>query len=159
MLKESDNVYAESLFRALAGGSSAQAPDREAQLLHIDEAHQIVDGSGLSRQDLVSPATLRNVVAQYYRDAVSRDLLPIAGVDGTLKRRMPSLQGRVSAKTGTLDNVSSLAGWLTLKDGRRYSFAWMCNGYPGAGVKATEDALMTSVDGALSQAAAPAPQG
>lgn len=159
MLKESDNVYAESLFRALAGGSSAQAPDREAQLLHIDEAHQIVDGSGLSRQDLVSPATLRNVVAQYYRDAASRDLLPIAGVDGTLKRRMPSLQGRVSAKTGTLDNVSSLAGWLTLKDGRRYSFAWMCNGYPGAGVKATEDALMTAVDGALSRAAAPAPQG
>lgn len=151
MLKHSDNLYAETLFRALADGQSAKAPAREAQVLHLDGPWQIVDGSGLSHKDLLTPDTLRKTVEQGFRDPANHDLLPIAGVDGTLARRMPALKGRVHAKTGTLANVSTLAGWLTLKDGRRFSFAWMCNDYAGSGVKATEDVLMTAVDAALSQ--------
>lgn len=150
MLKESDNLYAESLFRALASGQSAAAADKEKKTLHIDEPCRIVDGSGLSRDDLVSPALLLKTVQQYYRDGGPRDCLPVAGVDGTLKYRMPSLKGRVQAKTGTLGGVSTLAGWLTLKDGRNISFAWMCNDYVGdKSVKGTEDSLLEAIDGAL----------
>lgn len=151
MLKESDNLYAETLFRALAGGQSASAPDRERELLGLGDANRIVDGSGLSRADLLSPATLSAVVQGSYRNPSLRDGLPVAGVDGTLKNRMRPLKGRVQAKTGTLGGVSSLAGWLTLKDGRQVSFAWIVNGYPGAiGVaKRTEDQVIQAVDSTL----------
>ncbi|MHB2018958.1 MAG: D-alanyl-D-alanine carboxypeptidase/D-alanyl-D-alanine endopeptidase [Candidatus Xenobia bacterium] len=151
MLKASDNLYGETLIRDLAGGRFDQAPALEKETLHLPEPAVIVDGSGLSRDDLVSPRLLAGVLQQNYRDPQVQDTLPIAGVDGTLRHRMEGLKGRVHAKTGTLDGVSSLSGWLTLPSGQQVAFSWICNGYTHGGeVKATEDRLIEAIDSALS---------
>lgn len=147
MLKESDNLYAETLFHALAGGNSAVAPDIEKQTLQLSPETLLTDGCGLSRDNRLSPRQLVQVVQQQYKDHDALDCLPISGVDGTLKNRMQTLRGRVHAKTGTLGDVSTLAGWLTLSNGHALSFAWMANGFacPAHDVKATEDQLLQSI--------------
>jgi D-alanyl-D-alanine carboxypeptidase/D-alanyl-D-alanine-endopeptidase (penicillin-binding protein 4) len=55
------------------------------------------------------------------------DSLSVAGANGTLARRLPELRGRVLAKSGTLDNVSALAGYVTGTTGRRFAFAVLTN--------------------------------
>jgi serine-type D-Ala-D-Ala carboxypeptidase/endopeptidase (penicillin-binding protein 4) len=147
MLKESDNLYAETLFHALANGDSAQAPELEKQLLHLGAGTTITDGCGLSRDDRVSPSQLLDVVRHEYISADAQACLTISGVDGTLKNRMLSLRGRVHAKTGTLGDVSTLAGWLSLGNGHALSFAWMANGFAGPAhdIKATEDKLVETL--------------
>jgi PBP4 family serine-type D-alanyl-D-alanine carboxypeptidase len=154
MLKESDNLYAETLFHALADGQSSAAPEKERKALGLEEPFKVVDGSGLSRYDMVSPRMMGRVVQARYHDDDARDCLPVAGIDGTLKHRMKSLKGRVHAKTGTLDAVSSLCGWLDLRDGRKVSFAWFCNSYPDriGGAKRVEDAVVEAIDRSLSEA-------
>jgi D-alanyl-D-alanine carboxypeptidase/D-alanyl-D-alanine-endopeptidase (penicillin-binding protein 4) len=49
------------------------------------------------------------------------------GANGTLARRLPELRGRVLGKSGTLDNVSALAGYVTARSGRRFAFAVLMN--------------------------------
>jgi D-alanyl-D-alanine carboxypeptidase/D-alanyl-D-alanine-endopeptidase (penicillin-binding protein 4) len=92
------------------------------------------DGSGLSRHDLVTPETVVRVLDAMRRDAAFTsfyDALPIAGVDGTIGSRMRGTpaQGNVHAKTGTLDRVRSLSGYVTTASGRRLIFSVLCNNY------------------------------
>lgn len=131
--QESVNLYAEALLRSLG----AQAPvdeslmDRPSTLdagiiaieaalseLGVDpESYALIDASGLSRQNLVSPeATVqtlqgmaRSANAQAYRNS-----LPIAGISGTLQNRFQGtpVQGRLQAKTGALTNAIALSGYL-----------------------------------------------
>ena len=60
--------------------------------------------------------------------------LPVAGVDGTLARRMrgTAAEGRVHAKTGTISGVSNLAGYVTTTSGRHLAFAIMVQNYVGS---------------------------
>jgi serine-type D-Ala-D-Ala carboxypeptidase/endopeptidase (penicillin-binding protein 4) len=92
------------------------------------------DGSGLSRYDLVTPETIIRVLDAARRDTaftVFYDALPIAGVDGTIGSRMRDTpaQGNVHAKTGTLNGVRSLSGYVTTASGRRLLFSILCNNY------------------------------
>jgi len=90
------------------------------------------EGSGLSRKDIITPgATVellrfmsRHRWAQAYRDA-----LPIAGVDGTLEKRMKSTpaENNVRAKTGSLQYVYALSGYVTTAAGERLAFSIMIN--------------------------------
>jgi serine-type D-Ala-D-Ala carboxypeptidase/endopeptidase (penicillin-binding protein 4) len=92
------------------------------------------EGSGLSRKDIVTPnATIallkfmdKHKLAQIYKDG-----LPIAGVDGTLERRMrgTAAEKNVHAKTGTLRFVYALSGYVTAASGERLAFAIMLNNY------------------------------
>ena len=80
------------------------------------------DGSGLSRHDYVSPRTLVTVLDAMRRHPdfkVFYDALPIAGVDGTIDKRMrgTAAQGNVHAKTGYVDKARSLSGYVTTADG------------------------------------------
>jgi D-alanyl-D-alanine carboxypeptidase/D-alanyl-D-alanine-endopeptidase (penicillin-binding protein 4) len=90
------------------------------------------EGSGLSRRDIITPnATvmlLKFMNSHRWAD-VYRDALPIAGVDGTLEKRMKSTpaENNVRAKTGTLRYVNSLAGYVTTTAGERLAFALMIN--------------------------------
>lgn len=97
---------------------------------------RILDGSGLSRQDRLAPATLAAVLAA----AASEDRpelrpvvtgLPVAGFSGSLEDRFadsaPAGRGRVRAKTGTLTGVSALAGIATDLDGRPMVFVLMAD--------------------------------
>jgi D-alanyl-D-alanine carboxypeptidase/D-alanyl-D-alanine-endopeptidase (penicillin-binding protein 4) len=96
--------------------------------VHFDE------GSGLSRNNLTSAnatvALLQMMAANQWAQAFT-NALPIAGVDGTLRRRMrnPPAAGNVHAKTGTLRWVNALSGYVTTAAGERLVFSLMLNRY------------------------------
>jgi len=90
------------------------------------------DGSGLSRHNLVTPASLVQLYAFMARSRyanVWRDALPVGGVDGTLKNRFTKTAGagNVRAKTGTIDQVSALSGYVTTASGERLVFSTIVN--------------------------------
>ena len=69
----------------------------------------------------------------------------MAGANGTLARRLPALRGRVLGKSGTLDDVSALAGYVKARSGRRYAFAVLMNvrALSDWDAHATQDAIVT----------------
>jgi len=106
-----------------------------------DEA-VFTDGSGLSRHTLVTPQAvikLLKYMATSPRFDALLESLPVAGEDGTLARRLEGTRtrGRVRAKTGTMDHVNALSGYMELPSGRRLAFSIIGNGH-----------AMKSVDGA-----------
>jgi D-alanyl-D-alanine carboxypeptidase/D-alanyl-D-alanine-endopeptidase (penicillin-binding protein 4) len=66
--------------------------------------------------------------------------LAVAGVDGTLTNRMKGTpaEGNVRAKSGTMSNIRSLAGYVTTRDGERVAFAVMVNNFEGTGAQAVQ---------------------
>jgi D-alanyl-D-alanine carboxypeptidase/D-alanyl-D-alanine-endopeptidase (penicillin-binding protein 4) len=96
------------------------------------------DGSGLARQNLVTPRStselLKFMVTQPYFE-VFRESLGVAGVDGTLERRMrgTAAMNNFRGKTGTLSYVHSLSGYLTTRQGQMLIISAMGNNYVGAG--------------------------
>ena len=127
MMKESDNLYAESVFYQIAatvGKRPATAAHARQQIKSLiakigfsGAPYRIADGSGLSLYNYVTPELMIRLLRYAYlkRDIMAAlyPVLPVAGVDGTLKKRMKggAAQGIVHAKTGTLSGVSSLAGY------------------------------------------------
>jgi D-alanyl-D-alanine carboxypeptidase/D-alanyl-D-alanine-endopeptidase (penicillin-binding protein 4) len=104
------------------------------------------DGAGLSRKDLVKPSALVRLLAAMDRRAEGpafRAALPVAGMDGTLATRMTSgpAFGQVQAKTGTLRQTSTLAGYLDRPDGKRVAFAILLNNATEPGGAGEVDAL------------------
>ena len=143
MMKDSDNLYAESMFYQT--GASSHRPARANDAARVARAlieraglnsshYRIADGSGLSLYNYLS-AELEVRILRYtyqHQDIYSHLLpsLPIAGEDGTLKKRMKntSAAGNVQAKTGTVTGVSSLAGYCTASNGHRLCFSIMNQG-------------------------------
>lgn len=139
MMKESDNLYAEAMFYQLAAATgdhpasakSARAVIRQlVNKLGLDGSrYQFADGCGLSLYNYVSAELLTRFLRYAYNNEnIYNHLLPslpIAGQDGTLKRRMQSqfTRGNVRAKTGTVTGVSSLCGYLTAANGHRLCFS------------------------------------
>lgn len=141
--KRSHNLYAEHVFKiagALYGGQvNTAAKARWAMLatldsLRVDRSGAVFnDGSGLSRRNLVSARTETDMLCAVHRQPYFNAYyasLAIAGVDGSLRRRMigSAAQGNVHAKTGTLRNVSSLGGYVTTRDGDLLAFSIISNG-------------------------------
>jgi len=125
----SDNLYAESLLRTLAkkkvdslNQNSDQiglevVKDTLSQLGVDPKSYVLVDGSGLSRHDLVSPQALvetLQAMAKTPNASIYRGSLPVAGKSGTLVNRFrnSSAQGIVQAKTGSMTGVFSLSGYI-----------------------------------------------
>ena len=147
--KSSDNLSTEMTLRAIAYeyfGKSASAKkgvkiiDSLITIVGLDpKDYRLVDGSGVSHYNLVSVELLNEVLKFLYFEEeelfhVLYDSFPIGGVDGTLKGRMedPSTFENVHAKTGTLSGVSSLAGYLTAKNGHLISFAINTQNFVGS---------------------------
>ena len=144
MMKKSNNSMAESLFYQLAAqkgksraGRKKAVPHYNTLIRHIglDPTHyQIADGSGLSLYNYLSPELLGRMLRYAYKnDDIYRHLLPslpIAGEDGTLRKRMrgSAAQGNVRAKTGTVEGVSTLSGYLTTATGNLLCFSIMNQG-------------------------------
>jgi D-alanyl-D-alanine carboxypeptidase/D-alanyl-D-alanine-endopeptidase (penicillin-binding protein 4) len=140
MLGESVNLYAEALLvamsedatRASVAGGLTRARRALGELGLESDSAELVDGSGLSRRNMVTPsglvAVLRTAIVAPGGDAL-RDALPVAGRSGTLRTRMKggSLEGRVRAKTGTMRGVRALAGELETREGERLYFAFLVN--------------------------------
>jgi D-alanyl-D-alanine carboxypeptidase/D-alanyl-D-alanine-endopeptidase (penicillin-binding protein 4) len=107
----------------------------------------IENGSGLSREERLSPRDLNKILQFAQRlpiAAMYRDSLPVAGVDGTMKRRLaePGLRGHLWLKTGTLNGVRALAGYIEAKSGQRYSFSIMINHLKAAAARQAVDNLL-----------------
>lgn len=144
MMKESDNLYAESLFYQLAASGGARpASARHARQyirrlidkvgLH-SQRYRIADGSGLSLYNYVTAELEVRLLRYAYRyQNIYIHLLPSlpkAGVDGTLEKRMHGTftKDNVKAKTGTLTGVISLAGYCTAANGHQLCFAILNQG-------------------------------
>ncbi|HSV67774.1 MAG TPA: D-alanyl-D-alanine carboxypeptidase/D-alanyl-D-alanine-endopeptidase [Mycobacteriales bacterium] len=156
-LLASDNVLAEMLARqvALSTGQPASFAGAAAAVRSVLAGYgvpaaglKLVDGSGLSRADRLSPDVLLAVLRAAASDRGTRlrplfAALPVAGYDGTLDNRYRSGvttagAGDVRAKTGTLAGVSSLAGLVRTADGRLLAFAFLADRVPS--VRAAEAA-------------------
>lgn len=155
--KPSDNLIAEMMLKELgwqtrgrgsagAGGDFIEAWLREAGIGAAGV--RVNDGSGLSRQDLVTTRVLSGLLMHAQRQEWGPAFLaslPLAGQDGTLRRRMTEgpARGKIRAKTGSLSQVSALSGYAEAEDGRRLVFALLINNYPGrlSDCKSAEDAF------------------
>lgn len=141
MMKESDNLCAESMFYHLAlhyaqkkrvtdnDGSDAINHFIKEKLGLNPDYYNIVDGSGVSLYNYISPRLLLEYLKYaYYHAEIFQpfyEALPIAGVDGTLSSRMKKSKAykNVHAKTGTVTGVSSLAGYAKAPNGHQLAFA------------------------------------
>lgn len=141
--KWSRNDYAETLLRAVDLTSPGATIDGGLRTVRrvLDawgvpaEGVRSFDGSGLSRYDGLSAdalvAILKAVWARPHLRDTFIDTLPLAGASGTLASRMTngSAQGRVRAKTGSMFNVRTLAGYITTASGDTLAVAFMANGF------------------------------
>jgi D-alanyl-D-alanine carboxypeptidase/D-alanyl-D-alanine-endopeptidase (penicillin-binding protein 4) len=148
MNKVSDNLSAEALLKTVAAESLGTPGSAEAGAFLAREtlAHfgvdtnriVIVDGSGLSRYDLLSPSALVRLLEGMAQDTLNFPVfyqsLPIAGVDGTLNHRMQNTpaQGNLHAKTGSLSGVSTLSGYVRTAGGHPLIFSMMMQNFPGS---------------------------
>jgi D-alanyl-D-alanine carboxypeptidase/D-alanyl-D-alanine-endopeptidase (penicillin-binding protein 4) len=141
--KVSQNLHAEILLRLL-GREKGTAGTVEGGLEVLrgfmnqagitGDQYAFYDGSGLSRQNLVTP----HAVVQLLRYADSqpwgasfRDTLPLSGTDGSLSNRFKNVdaQGRVHAKTGSLGGVKTLSGYATTNHGQTVAFSILSNNF------------------------------
>lgn len=143
--KVSQNLHAELALRAVGrarrnvGSFEAGMAEMQTFLAEagIDPAgYNLLDGSGLSRLDLVTPSTVLKLLRYMYASPAREQwlsLLPVAAQDGTLSSRFGSTAaaGRVYAKTGTLSHVSALSGYLQRPDATWVAFAILVNNYGG----------------------------
>jgi len=161
MLTESDNVIAECLARqvALAKGEPATFTGGAAAVLSVLrslglplEGVAVVDGSGFSRSDHVSPLLLTSLLRLVVQPAHPElrpvlSGLPVSAYSGTLRERYrkptagAAAAGVVRAKTGTLLGVSAIAGITVDADGRMLTFAVMADGVAAGATTASQEAL------------------
>lgn len=139
--KDSHNTLAELLLRALGTEIKGQGTieaglEVERAFLReigVDSSQaSLVDGSGLSRENLVTPQAVTQLLKHVYtRDYFASyfNSLAVNGVDGTLRRRMgqPELRERIHAKTGTLSNAITLSGYIATAGQKPLLFSIMAN--------------------------------
>jgi serine-type D-Ala-D-Ala carboxypeptidase/endopeptidase (penicillin-binding protein 4) len=134
--KYSSNSMARALFLTMGaerypGRPATTAAGREAILDFLAQRGIAADGlvldngSGLSRNERITAATMADVLLAAYRSQYMPEFaasLPLSATDGTLKRRFkaPEMQGRLRMKTGTLEDVSALAGFVNAASGRSF---------------------------------------
>ena len=144
LMKMSQNLYAETLLKALGaagGGLGTAEGGRLAVRKTLDawgvpgDGYVMFDGSGLSRYNYVTAATLTTVLERMYKDPRHHDpfiaTLPIAGKDGTLGTRMrrTRAEGNAVAKTGSISNVRALSGFVRSRDGEMLLFSILTNDF------------------------------
>lgn len=156
MNKPSDNTIAELIFKTLGAevkgepGTWQKGQQVVGEFLgEMGAAFRVVDGSGLSRYNLVTAELLVHLLVSVYNDfELMPDYvasLPIAGVDGTLKNRMKGMRAEklLRAKTGTLSGVSALAGYTVTADSEVLAFSILISHYagPAASARCIQDTI------------------
>jgi len=147
MLKRSVNLYAEQVIKTVGAetggeGSWEEGLARAEELLRAlgfsGEEFDLADGSGLAHANRLPPALLTALLVHMDRSEYGetfRELLPVCGVDGTLRSRLTQepYRGAVRAKTGSLSGVSALSGYADTKGGIRVAFSILINDGRGVG--------------------------
>jgi D-alanyl-D-alanine carboxypeptidase/D-alanyl-D-alanine-endopeptidase (penicillin-binding protein 4) len=140
--KLSDNFYADQLTRTLGAefngeGTLESGLDVEREFLKLnvgiaEKDVQLADGSGLSHDNFVTPATLIRLMDFMKREKnfdTYYESLSIPMMDGTLQGRINhELASNIRAKTGTISGVTSLSGYMTSRNGKNLTFSILCNG-------------------------------
>jgi D-alanyl-D-alanine carboxypeptidase/D-alanyl-D-alanine-endopeptidase (penicillin-binding protein 4) len=156
--KTSQNLHAELALRLVgklrgSGGSFEGGIAAGKQFLLQaglkDDEFTFLDGSGLSRRDLVTPAATVQLLIYASRQpwgAAFEESLPVGGVDGSLADRFQNTlaAGQIHAKTGSLSHVNALSGYGKTAAGKRFVFSIFCNNHnmPGSKVLAAIDAVV-----------------
>lgn len=156
--KQSINLAAEMLLKRLGvdasgNGSTAGGLDVVRSVLSragVDlERARLFDGSGLSRQDMISPSDLTSFLRWAQRAPFGRDYmasLPIAGRDGTLAKRLIGTlaENNVIAKTGYMNGIRAISGYTRSRDGEWLAFAIVTNNYsvPTSVVNTAQDLIL-----------------
>lgn len=141
-MKVSQNYYGEMLLKAVGRGADTPGSTERGRAAVREVLGEwsistdtlvLYDGSGLSRYNYVSADLMNDVLLRVWRDEGLRGpfvaALPVGGHDGTLEARMRNsrLDRRVQAKTGTISNVRSLAGYLERESGEKLAFTMIAN--------------------------------
>jgi D-alanyl-D-alanine carboxypeptidase/D-alanyl-D-alanine-endopeptidase (penicillin-binding protein 4) len=151
MMKVSQNLYAETLLKALGAAHGGLGTVEGGRLaVHSvlqkwgvpDDGYTMSDGSGLSRYNYVTAATVITVLERMYQDPRHRDAflstLAVAGRDGTLASRLDRTRAKdnVVAKTGSISNVRTLSGFVRTRDDEVLAFSILANDFavPSANV-------------------------
>jgi len=156
--KTSQNLHAELVLRLIGKlrtgfGSfeSCLAAEKEFLLQSglKDDEFIFLDGSGLSRRDLVAPAATVQLLIYAARQpwgAAFQESLPASGVDGSLSDRFQNTPaaGLIHAKTGSLSHVNALSGYGQTQKGKKFVFSILCNNHnqPSAKALAAIDAVV-----------------
>jgi D-alanyl-D-alanine carboxypeptidase/D-alanyl-D-alanine-endopeptidase (penicillin-binding protein 4) len=170
--KDSMNVYAESLCKRLgyatshqsgswANGTAAVGAFLRKAGASPDQFH-LDDGSGLSKLNNISPETICRLLTYDFLSPNRQTLmssLAVAGIDGTLDDRFrgSDIRGRLFGKSGFVEGVSSLSGYLDARDGQWYAFSILMNGIPhlsNSEVKLLQERIVKAVDNSTSFASA-----
>lgn len=158
--KFSNNVMARQLFLSLGSDANGDGPPANTESagrrladwlarrqLHFPEL-VIDNGSGLSRRERISAGSMNRLLLDAWTNPLMPEFissLPVAGIDGTMKKRLNggSPAGRAHIKTGTLDGVTTAAGYALDSDGRRYALTVFINDARAGAGNAVIDALLT----------------
>jgi D-alanyl-D-alanine carboxypeptidase/D-alanyl-D-alanine-endopeptidase (penicillin-binding protein 4) len=142
--KDSMNLYAECMCKRLAFAISGEAGSwpngtaamgRFLQQIGVPATqYKLDDGCGLSRHNAISPDALVKILSFNFHSKnreTFMDSLAVAGADGTFEKRFKgNLKGRVLGKSGYVDGVSAISGYLKAQDDRWYAFSIMMNNCP-----------------------------
>jgi D-alanyl-D-alanine carboxypeptidase/D-alanyl-D-alanine-endopeptidase (penicillin-binding protein 4) len=149
--RESDNASADALLRHIGGQNAVR---RVLTSLGVNPAsYTQFDGSGLSRKNRVKPSTFVQLLKGMYtadENGVFYSSLPVAGVSGTLRNRFRKtpVEGKVHAKTGTLNGVRALSGYLEAPNYGTIAFSIVVNQSEQSG-----DVLVQAIDQIVLQTA------
>jgi serine-type D-Ala-D-Ala carboxypeptidase/endopeptidase (penicillin-binding protein 4) len=155
--KYSNNVMARQLFLTLgaeSGKQPATVADADAAVHGWLDAHDLHlpelvldNGSGLSRRARISAGGLARLLGAAWKSPVMPELLaslPLTAVDGTMKKRLngDAIAGQAHIKTGTLDGVKTIAGYVLDRDGHQQIVVFLVNHANAQAAQAAEDALL-----------------
>lgn len=143
LMQPSDNFVAEQLLllcsNQLFDTLNVQRTIKWAQdslFQFLDQQPRWVDGSGLSRYNMITPRNMVTVLNELYKESPEQELFelfPTGGESGTIKSWYGGLEEPyVFAKTGTLRHIHCLSGYVVTKSGRRLVFSFMHNNYMGS---------------------------
>jgi D-alanyl-D-alanine carboxypeptidase/D-alanyl-D-alanine-endopeptidase (penicillin-binding protein 4) len=153
--KFSNNVMAQQLFLTLGrdgNGSVGNFPASRAVMqrwwqerISADEPLNMDNGSGLSRTERISAQALGRLLQSAYRSPLMPELitsLPISGIDGTMKRSKSNNQGSAHLKTGSINGVTAIAGFVHATSGKHYVLVALVNHPNAPAARASFDALV-----------------
>ncbi|MGI9047385.1 MAG: D-alanyl-D-alanine carboxypeptidase/D-alanyl-D-alanine endopeptidase [Burkholderiales bacterium] len=155
--KFSNNVMARQLFLSIGAFAHGPPATAESAAVAIKEwlagkrllnaGLVLENGSGLSRIERIAPQTLARMLINAYGSALMPEFigsLPLTAVDGTMKKRLigSAVSGRAHIKTGSLENVNAIAGYVLDEQGKMKVVVSIVNHANASGAQAAHDALL-----------------